>query len=324
MPCFNAAVWLSDCLLSIIRQEEQDWELIAVDDYSEDESKAILDQYAQKDQRIKVYSNQEAKGVIPCLRRAFEESSGTFISRMDADDLMPPGKLSRMAQVLEARGPGHLITGLVIYFASDRVVKDGYRRYALWLNSLTLSHSNFRDRYRECVIPSPCWMSYRTDLEACGAFQPDRYPEDIDLAFRMYEQGLEVVGIPEVLHLWRDHGKRSTRTLQQYLDRHYFKLKIHWFIRLDYAPTRPLVLWGAGQKGKALAQLIKERGLPFRWVCQTPSKWGLHIYDQLIESTDIFQDLDNPQVILAVAAPEGVKTIKAFFENYPADTFWFC
>jgi len=55
---------------------------------------------------------------------------------------------------------------------------------------LTAKGNNFQEIYKECVIPSPCWMIYRTDMDKCQAFLPNRYPEDYDLCFRFYENGM--------------------------------------------------------------------------------------------------------------------------------------
>jgi len=85
MPVFDAGSWLTNCLESIINQTEMDWELIAIDDFSTDNSFDILQQYSLKNDRIQIYKNQ-SKGIIPALQLAFQQSSGTYITRMDADD----------------------------------------------------------------------------------------------------------------------------------------------------------------------------------------------------------------------------------------------
>ena len=186
MPVFNAAPFLAECLNSILIQSFKDWELIAINDHSTDQSLSILQTYAAKDHRIKVYSN-EGKGIIPALRLAYAKSQYPLITRMDADDRMPTQKLAQLRAAILGKEDQVLSSGLVEYF-SETELGDGYRRYAYWLNQLALEGRQYEHIYRECVIPSPAWMIHRGLLDRCGAFASDTYPEDYDLVFRFLSQ----------------------------------------------------------------------------------------------------------------------------------------
>ena len=87
MPVKNAAPFLTECLDSIISQSYENWELLAVDDGSSDDSLQILKNYEQFDQRITAYRN-DGVGIIDALRLAYNYSQGGMITRMDADDIM--------------------------------------------------------------------------------------------------------------------------------------------------------------------------------------------------------------------------------------------
>lgn len=308
MPVYNAAPFLEACLDSILAQTCADWELIAVDDHATDRSAAILHHYAGRDARIRVLPNR-GKGIIPALRLALAESRYELVTRMDADDLMPPQKLEKLREKLLDMPPGSLSTGLVEYFSGGEL-QAGYQRYAAWLNRIALSGTQYAHIYRECVIPSPCWLIRRKDLLRCGAFDPGRYPEDYDLVFRFYRQRLQIGVVPEVMHRWRDHPERSSRTMEVYARQEYFGLKLDYFLELDYAPPRPLVLWGAGPKGKQLARMLRERECTFHWLCGTPSKWGHRIYDQVLASPETIGELDWPQILVVVSAPDDQAEVR--------------
>ena len=145
MPFKNTAAYLPECLESITKQGYRDWELLAVDDHSEDQSREILEAWAARDGRIQVVSN-EGQGIIPALRKGFEVSKGMLITRMDSDDRMAEGRLGRMADDLVKAGPGHIALGKVRYF-SDRGISDGYARYERWLNRLTDDWERFNRHY---------------------------------------------------------------------------------------------------------------------------------------------------------------------------------
>ena len=110
------------------------------------------------------------------------------------------------------------------------------------------------------------------DLEAVGAFNSEIYPEDYDLVFRIYRQGLTIVPLDKVLHFWRDRSNRISRTWDCYKDNRYFDLKLRNFLDLDRDSSRQLVVWGAGRNGKDLARLLADRKETFHWVCRQSQK----------------------------------------------------
>ncbi len=307
MPVFNAAPFLRECLDSILAQTETNWQLCAVDDFSTDASYDILREYAKKDARIVPLKNTE-KGIIPALRTAFQNADGDLLTRMDADDKMPPEKLELLKNALLTAGENHVATGCVRYF-SDTELGAGYQRYEAWLNDLTARDAHYSEIYKECVIPSPAWLVRREDFEKCGAFDSDLYPEDYDLCFRFYKNKMKIAPVREVVHLWRDHGERTSRNDETYANNAYFALKLPYFLRLDYDKNRPLVLWGAGKKGKAVARFLEAEKVPFIWICNNERKWGLTIFSTKIFAPEYLRRLQNPQIIIAVAAPEGREEI---------------
>ena len=92
MPVYNAARWLRECMESILSQDFTDFELIVADDGSTDDSRAIVRSFA--DARIRLL--ELPHDYIGTLNRMLAEARGRYICRMDADDLMVPGRLRRM------------------------------------------------------------------------------------------------------------------------------------------------------------------------------------------------------------------------------------
>jgi glycosyltransferase involved in cell wall biosynthesis len=309
MPVKNAAPFLPDCLRSIIHQSFTDWELVAVNDHSTDESCSILENFARQDARIVVYSNQ-GQGIIPALQLSYSKSRGEYITRMDADDIMDERKMESLIMELRQRGRGHLAVGLVSYF-SNQSLGEGYTKYAEWLNEISLSGDNFSNNhmYQECTIPSPCWMCHREDLKLSGAFDSTIYPEDYDLAFRFRKAKLIIATVNKQIHQWRDHPKRSSRTDVNYQDNQFVKLKVHHFIDQDYDKTLPLILWGAGKKGKKIARELITYNIDFKWVSNNEKKIGQAIYSSEIASQELLSKIAIAQVIIAISSPADATEI---------------
>ena len=326
IPFKDTAQYLPECLDSILAQTFTDWELIAVNDHSADNSHQVVETYAEKDARIKVLTN-DGKGIIPALQKAYARSTGSLITRMDADDIMKPNRLEVMTNALLKFGKKHIAVGQVQYF-SHRGISDGYSRYEKWLNGLTALGTNYLEIYKECVIPSPCWMVYRADFETSGAFNSDTYPEDYDLAFRFYEQQLKVVPCKEVLLLWRDYDTRTSRTHEHYAQNYFLDIKFHYFLKLEHSPKRPLVVWGAGHKGKTIAKKLIEQNIHFTWLCDNPKKIGKEIYGQQLYHFSKLETLEKPQSIITVANGEAQQEIEEYLKGLGQksmeDFYFFC
>ena len=326
VPFKNTEAFIGECLESILNQTYTNWEAIFVDDGSNDRTAKIVKEFASNDNRIIPLKN-EGYGIIEALRTAFKKSTGNFITRMDSDDVMVHNRLEVMLNSLLEHGKNHLAVGQVKYFRADGV-SDGYSRYEKWINSLTAQGNNYSEIYKECVIPSPCWMLHREDLMACEGFDPNRYPEDYDLTFRFYKAGYTCIPCNRVLLHWRDYSTRTSRTHEHYAINYFLDIKVHYFLELDNNDNRPLTIWGAGNKGKTVAKLLLDRNIPFYWICDNQKKIGKNIYGIELRNFEYLEELHQPQSIVTVANEDEQRSIKNYFLEQKMqsmiDYFFFC
>ncbi|MFC3417401.1 glycosyltransferase family 2 protein [Algoriphagus hitonicola] len=168
IPFKNSAPWLSECLESIQSQTLSDFEVLGIDDHSEDQSRLIFEEFAKKDARFQIFQNP-GDGIIPALEFAFFHSKGKMITRMDADDTMPERRLELMSNRLKRCDLRTVVTGKVLYF-SEHEVSPGYLDYQSWLNDINMHGDQYANIYRECVIASPNWLTFRENIELVGGF----------------------------------------------------------------------------------------------------------------------------------------------------------
>jgi glycosyltransferase involved in cell wall biosynthesis len=109
MPVYDAGEYLVDAVASIVEQTLDDWELIAVDDGSQDGSGEILEWFALQDARIRVIGQANA-GIVAALNRGCAAARGPLIARMDADDVAFPQRLARQAEFMR-RHPECVVVG---------------------------------------------------------------------------------------------------------------------------------------------------------------------------------------------------------------------
>jgi len=301
MPVRNGLPYLQECLDSILNQSISNWELIVVNDHSTDTTKDVLIDYSDRDERIIWYENK-GKGIIDALQTGFEASSGNIITRMDADDIMAENKLELLASVLTSER--EVATGYVEYIKKGGV-DSGYKKYEQWLNRLCETKSHFDEIYKECVIPSPCWMMHRSTLLRLGEFKVLQYPEDYDLVFRMYENELLVKPVQEVLHYWRDHDDRASRNDPNYLDNRFLDLKIHYFAKLEVESQQTVQLLGAGKKAKYIASEFLDKKIPFEWYSNNSKKIGKDIYGvQILDEKKLMENAGSQPILVAIANPK--------------------
>ena len=134
MPARNAARTLPVALESIRCQTIADWELLAVDDGSNDDTGLILQSAARADARIRVLS-QGALGIAEALQLGCAAAFGQIIARMDADDWMAPERLQRQLQFLE-RHPQIGLVSCRVRHGGDPTAQAGYHAHIAWTNSL--------------------------------------------------------------------------------------------------------------------------------------------------------------------------------------------
>lgn len=320
MPVKNAGIFLEESISSIVNQTYTNWELIAINDHSDDNSLEILIQWSTSHPNIKLYENTDF-GIIPALRIGLNRCKGQYITRMDADDIMDKNKLLFLFNELSIKGKGWIATGLVKYFASNKTLNEGYIKYENWINQLTLNGDNFKEIYKECVIPSPCWMMLKEDLISIGGFNEDTYPEDYDLAFRMYAHKLKITAVKKVIHYWRDYPQRTSRNDPKYSNNTFASLKTKFFIKNDLDKNKELILWGAGKKGKQIAKILIAEKINFNWVTENPKKINKTIYDKKIINSDILRKNKSIQVIIAISS----KDFNPFLHiNETGIIFYFC
>ena len=97
VPVYNLEAYLPRCLDSILAQDHNNIELIAVDDGSKDNSVAVLNAYAEKDDRVKVICKENG-GVTSARLRGVAEATGDWIGFIDGDDEIEPRMYSRLLE----------------------------------------------------------------------------------------------------------------------------------------------------------------------------------------------------------------------------------
>ncbi|MEU2302752.1 CDP-glycerol glycerophosphotransferase family protein [Streptomyces antibioticus] len=110
VPCFKVQGFLRECLDSLLDQSYRDFEVIAVDDRSPDGCGAILDEFAARDERVRVLHLPENVGLGRARNAGMPHATGDYLFFLDSDDTLTPGALRAIADRLaEAGDPDVLV-----------------------------------------------------------------------------------------------------------------------------------------------------------------------------------------------------------------------
>jgi glycosyl transferase family 2 len=118
-PAFNAAGFIRDTLDSIRAQTFDDWELLVIDDGSSDATVEIVEEYRERDRRIKLL-RQENRGPSAARNEGMRNASGTFVTFLDSDDTWEPEYLASQLDVFRLYPDTDLVTGVARYRGGSR------------------------------------------------------------------------------------------------------------------------------------------------------------------------------------------------------------
>lgn len=205
MSVYNGEEYIAEAIESVIGQSFTDWELIVINDCSTDGTAEILADFAKRDSRIKVHTNEVNLRLPKSLNKAISLASGKYIARMDADDVCLPDRFEKQLAFMEEN------------------------------NDIALSSCRFMTLKKEGIASGGC--GGRVDNDALSArllfTNPILHPgiiakadvmkeleydetltctEDLELWTRFVLNGHKIEILPEYLMLYRIHDKQITST----------------------------------------------------------------------------------------------------------------
>lgn len=276
MPVYNAEQTLSDAIESILRQTVTDFEYIIVDDGSHDRSPEIIDRYARRSSRI-VPVRLDRSGIVEALNAGLKKAPGSYIARMDADDISHPERLELQAALLD-KNPRTDVVSCLVHHLREGGYQQGYARYIRWINSLTTPREIRINRFIESPLAHPSVMFRRQTVEEYGAYRQGDFPEDYELWLRWLEQGARIQKIPQTLLQWRDRPDRLSRTDPRYSTDSFYRIKAGYLARWLAVnnPHHPeILLWGAGKTSRQRAEYLTGYGIRITgYVDVDPKKIG--------------------------------------------------
>lgn len=256
--CYNAATTLPRTLESLRDQEFADFEILAIDDGSKDDTVSVLHRHAAQDPRLRVLENPGNRGTAFTRQRGLDEARADLVMFVDADDIADPALVGRLHGALTADADLIGVGCYTTYFAEEN--KDlGTQRVG------PESRAAFERLYNDAklLFMVPCTLFRKSDALAVGGYRQavmpngdgiryEDFSEDLDLWCRMSDLGAKgrfFLTLPESLLRYRKPlDSLSTKNLGL------MQLKMRWI--KDCLRRRR-----SGQPERSLADFIASRGV---------------------------------------------------------------
>lgn len=305
MPFRNSAATLPEALASVRAQIFADWELLAVDDRSTDDSAAVVAAFAAEDERVKLLRNKSTRGVVGASETAAWSAQADWLARMDSDDVSHPERLERQWKLTEER-PELDVIGCCVEIMTP--LGDGMARHVDWVNSLKDSREIANARFIENPLVHPSALMRKSAVTKAGGYREVPWAEDHDLWLRLLEEGSVFGKVPETLLQWRDSPGRLTRNDPRYGDVFRNKMRAHFLARLPGVKENGVVVAGAGPIGKAIAQELQMRGIEVKGFFEVhPRRIGEKIHGAEVTGLDEFGDRWREAVLLSAVGVPGAR-----------------
>jgi glycosyltransferase involved in cell wall biosynthesis len=317
LPVRDGAATLPAALDSLLAQTLADFEILCVDDGSRDGTPRVLADYAARDPRVRPVS-QEPLGIVAALNHGLAQARGSYVARMDADDLCLPERLREQAAFLEAN-PRIGLVACRVGFGGDRNAAGGYARYVDWTNSLLTPEDISLNRFRESPLAHPSVMFRASLVAGHGGYRHGDFPEDYELWLRWLEAGVAMAKLDRELLVWNDSSGRLSRTDPRYSPQAFYALKAghlaRWLARHNARHPEVWVL-GAGRTTRKRAELLQEHGVVIRaWLDIDPRKIGHRVHGVPVLHREDIPEPGGCFALSYVASHGADKDIRAFLEG---------
>lgn len=226
VPVYNAGPHLEPCIRSILAQTHANLEVILVDDGSTDGSGLVCDQLAVEDERVRAVHQPNA-GIAVAQNTGLDIAAGELITFCDNDDLMAPGMLERLADLIEStdsdmsccrwrnvgasRGAAELRKHADDPYGEFIVFDDPAAAYQQVFSVAVRRLFNKELRY----FSEANWgKMYRAHLFDEVRFPPGRYAQDVAVAMTLYARMRRVASCDDALYFWLQRGDSVSHALR--------------------------------------------------------------------------------------------------------------
>ena len=192
-PTYNCAKFIAKTIDSVKAQTYKNWEMIIVDDRSQDNTREIVEEYVKDDPRIQYHLLEVNSGAAVARTTAMKLAKGSYMAFLDSDDIWTPDKLERQIQWMEENGVAFSCTAYEQIDENDNLLNKTIK---------TIKKTDYDRLLLDCPVGNSTVMY---NVEKMGKFEvPNiRKRNDDALWLQMLKKEKYIWGMPDVLMKYR-------------------------------------------------------------------------------------------------------------------------
>lgn len=349
LPTYNGEKYLRESIDSIIGQTFSDWELIIVNDCSTDNTQNIIDEYVDRDNRIKCIINKTNQKLPESLNIGFRKAKGEYLTWTSDDNMYLPSALECMNAFLDINNETYMVcTGM------DVIDENG-----IFLHKQP-QYDAQKMLFDDYV--GACFMYRNCILQTIGEYNTEKFlVEDYDYWLRILHYYGKIEYIDEILYQYRLHKNSLTGERAKDIHRQLLKLrkenlsyimegvkekKYLWFLYYSFKfedfmdeyiykaflqvlpeiqhevsidNSQKLVIYGAGVFGNKAYQNWKDRIVYY--VDKDEEKVGKKINGIDVLSIEHLSELQKKYLIVVASDPQFISSFIEVLEKYKVGAF---
>lgn len=211
MSTYNEELsWLEKAIDSILNQTYEKFEfLIVLDNPDNHEIYNLLKSYERKDQRVQIIVNESNKGLVFSLNKIISLAKGTYIMRMDADDISALNRIEMSLKTIQKSNADFIITDAIEI--NEAGEKTGYKSVD--------GAGRAKSHYYGMVSIHPTWFVKKTVYDELNGYRNIKYAEDYDFLVRAILKGKKIATISQPLleYRMRSNSISRSKSLDQFI-----------------------------------------------------------------------------------------------------------
>jgi len=250
MPSYNHGAYIGAAIESVIAQSFDDWELLVIDNASQDNSQALVQQFQARDQRIQALFNPRNLQTARAINQGFDQARGRYLMILTSDDIIPPKRLEHQVAAIQTPGnENKVIVGQWVDIDSQGRILNNPCSGPSWQGYELKRHG---DIFESLALAAVTYISMQTLLFTREHLTDIRFDERFPLITNEYKFALDLASrfqfhaTEEIVFVHRIHGDNQT---------------CHWDSKQEFHEKAVVGRELLGQYGHRLSEAAQKRQL---------------------------------------------------------------
>jgi len=228
IPMYNAEKYIQDCLTSVLQQTYINYEIIVIDDNSQDNSVNLVKNFQKQFSQIILICNKKNLGVAETRNYGIKKATGQWIAFLDADDKWSPTKLEKQIEILTNNNSQLCFTSQILITDNNKIIKN---------NILKKQTINYKSLLKQNIICLSSAIVYKNLCIKYSFTNPELHEDFIFWLNILKNENINPIGLIEPLTYYRLTKNSKTHNKLKSLKMTYLtyrKIGLNFFQSLYY------------------------------------------------------------------------------------------